>query len=75
MKKVIVAGISEQVEFICDSCKKEAYGCLQFSFWYGSKRDMTQANIHLCDDCAKTAISSLNSSLNISMSFVDITEL
>ena len=75
MKKVIVQGVREEVEFICDSCKGDAFGCLQMSFWYGSIMDMTQSSTHLCDVCAKTAISILNSSLNISMSFVDITEL
>lgn len=75
MKRVIVPGVREECEFVCDSCKKDAYGCLQFSFWYGSKKDMTQATLHLCDECADSVINSIQRGLKISIDFQDIIEL
>jgi hypothetical protein len=51
---------SSQSEFICDNCNHDkeypAYSQLALHFWYGSKNDMKQGNIHLCDECAENMI-------------------
>lgn len=42
-------------EIFCDSPnhpKTEAHGQISVHFWFGSKNDMKQGSLHLCDDCA-----------------------
>lgn len=50
-------------EFICDnpshSNESEAHAQVTVHFWYGSKNDMKQGSIHLCDECADKVISFL----------------
>ncbi len=45
--------------FICDNPihdkEMPAFSQLMLHSWYGSKYEMTQGSIHLCDSCAKTA--------------------
>jgi hypothetical protein len=74
MKKVIIEGRVEEVEFVCDSCRKEAFGHLQLNFWYGSTMDMTQGSIHLCDSCAKNVLELLKSKLDLDIKLTEISE-
>lgn len=61
--------------FICDSCGSEAFSQLSANYWYGSKHDMTQWKLHLCDDCANNAIKELEKILQVHIKLEDITEL
>lgn len=75
MKKVLVPKQSEEATFYCDSCGIEAFGQLSIHFWYGSKMDMSQAQIHLCDDCAKRIMESLKTNFGIDIHLNEITEI
>jgi len=42
-------------EIFCDGpdhAQREAHGQVTIHFWYGSKNDMKQGSLHLCDECA-----------------------
>lgn len=75
MKNVITPGVKEEVEYVCDSCKAEAFTQLTIHSWYGSEYDMTQASIHFCDKCAKKAKTVLEGNFNIKINMLEITEL
>ena len=74
MKKVPVEGQIE-AEFECDHCGKDAHGQLSIHFWYGSKYDLTQGTVYLCDPCADNLIKILKQNFNINIEMKDITEL
>ncbi len=75
MKKITVSQRYEEAEFTCDSCGKQAFGQLQMHFWYGSKMDLSQGTVHLCDECAQKVIDSLKSNFGIDVQLKEITEL
>lgn len=75
MKKIITPGQREEVEFLCDACGKESFGQLQLHFWYGSNFDMTQATVHLCDECALKTMTHLKENLKINLELKEIIEL
>ena len=62
-------------KFTCDSCGMEAFSQLGASYWYGSKRDMTQWKLHLCDDCSNNAIKMLEETLQVKIKLEEILEL
>ena len=52
MKKIIVPKDNEESKFFCDHHPdRECFGQLKMNFWYGSQHDMTEIEIHLCDEC------------------------
>jgi hypothetical protein len=66
-------------EFICDNSihtnKCPAYGQLAIHFWLGSKNDMKQGTIHLCDKCAENIIFLIKKELKIKDFLKPIEEL
>ena len=57
MKKIIVPKVNEESKFFCDHHPdRECFGQLKMNFWYGSQHDMTEIEIHLCDECADELI-------------------
>lgn len=75
MKKVITQRVREEVEYYCDSCGVECFTELKFNAWYGSKFDMTQSTIHLCDECWEKVKVVLKNSFEIDPKQEDILEL
>ena len=52
MKKVDVKGVLEESRYFCDKHPdRECFSELKTASWYGSKFDMTGAELHLCDEC------------------------
>ena len=68
-----------ELEFICDNSihtdEHPAYGQLTIHFWLGSKNDMKQGTVHLCDKCAENVISLLKKELGIKDFLKPIEEL
>lgn len=52
MKKIKQKSRIEIAEFFCDKhLNREAFSHIKTLSWYGSKFDMTEVEIHLCDEC------------------------
>ena len=75
MKKITVSERYEEAEFFCDSCGCPAFGQLQIHFWYGSKMDLSQGIVHLCDGCAQKIIDNLKTNFGVDVQLKEITEL
>lgn len=61
-------------EFTCDACGEEAFGQVSVHFWYGSKNDMKQGQVHICDDCAEEVIKYLQQKFNKEKFLIEINE-
>lgn len=75
MKTVTVQGVLEEAQYFCDSCGVECFTELKFSAWYGSKFDLTQTTMHLCDECWERVKQSLKDGFGIEGKTEDINEL
>lgn len=52
MKKVIVPAVREEAKYFCDKhSDRECFTKVITSCWYGSKFDMLNLKMHLCDEC------------------------
>ena len=63
---------SSTPEFQCD-CKThtdQAHSQLTLWFWYGSKYDMSQGNLHMCDKCAEEVMEYLKKKFDIEGKFL-----
>ncbi len=56
-------------ELICQNVNHPseitAHGQVSISFWYGSKNDLKQGTINLCDDCGEKAIAILTKEFGV----------
>lgn len=75
MKNVTTPAVREEAEYYCDSCGVEAFIEVKMNAWYGSKFDMSQTTIHLCDDCWVRIKDTLKSGFGIDGKTESITEL
>jgi len=54
MKKVIKQKSLEEAQYFCDKHpERECFTELKAFGWYGSKYDMSCAEVHLCDECMR----------------------
>jgi hypothetical protein len=52
MKKIISEFHPEEAKFYCDNHPdRECFSRIECMSWYGSKYDLNQIEIHLCDEC------------------------
>lgn len=75
MKVVTTPLVREESKYYCDSCGVECFAEVKMNAWYGSKFDMTQTTIHLCDDCWERVKKTLKDNFGIDGKVEDIIEL
>jgi len=52
MKKIIKKPVRERAKYFCDKHKdRECYTTVKTICWYGSKFDLNNLDMNLCDEC------------------------
>ena len=67
MKTVIVERVREEAKFFCDKHKdREAFTEVRTMCWYGSKFDLMNVTVNLCDECMEEFYADIKQKFGVS---------